>query len=206
MAEVFPNRNLGAAEQWGREVESKVIGAENDLSDISQSLGNTQRTSTSHQEVIARQLEHLQTVISLLQETQDRVTETVSTGFWSDTVAGGAWGTLVTVDAPEWASTGIVVVGMDSFSNQSSPWWGEIQVIASENPPVLADLDKSRDPASAQVDDGFALVNSNPRIVSLNREDESSASIYIRPRGVRRGGGAASRTYSFNAAYAIIWS
>lgn len=212
MAIVFPPRNLGLGEPWGRAVEGEVVRLNNEMSRAGQSQGNLSRHKDAQDTQTARQISQIRDILDQLESNQLRISQTVSTGSWSESVSGNSWGELQEVERPPWASSAIVVAGLDNITNQSSPWWGRIEVIASSSTPVTGDLDKSRDPVRAQVDAGYSIVESNPRIIQFSgsgEEDEDGGDpitpLYIRARGVRQGG-TSSRTYTFDAAYAVIWS
>lgn len=181
----------------------------NELNLSDQSQDNLSRHKSAQDTQTSRQIEQLQGILEQLENNQTRISQTVATGSWSETIAGNSWGELLEVERPPWASSAVVVAGLDNVTNQSSPWYGRIEVIASSSTPVTGDVGKSRDPARAEVDDGFSVVFSNPRIVTFpgsDGEEESDPSpLYLRTRGVRQGG-TTSRTYSFDAAYAVIWS
>jgi|SRR5690625_2163984 len=210
MSTVFPSRNLGLGEPWGRAVEQEVIRLNNSQDLAGQSQRNLSRHKDAQDTQTSRQIVQLREVIGQLEENQQRISETVSTGSWSESVSGNSWGEMQEVERPSWASSAIVVAGLDNITNQSSPWWGRIEVIASSSAPVTGDLDKSRDPVRAQVDAGYSIVESNPRIIQFSGSGEEDVGdpttpLYIRARGVRQGG-TSSRTYTFDAAYAVIWS
>lgn len=207
MSVVFPPRNLGLGEPWGRTIESEIVRLNNSLDLTGQSQGNLSRHKDSQDTHISRQIVQLREVVNQLEENQLRISQTVSTESWSETISGNSWGNLQVVEGPPWASSAIVVAGMDNITNQSSPWWGRIEIIASTSSPVTGDIDKSRDPVRAQVDDGYSIVESNPRVLTFTDkgEDDEITPLYLRARGVSQGG-SSSRTYSFDAAYAVIWS
>lgn len=206
---IFPPRQLGVAEQWGRTVEGRIIENENAFALTQQSFENLRRTSSAQDTVIARQIEQLQGVVGGIASAQTRISETVDTGAWGETVTGNSWGELIEVNRPLWASSAVVVAGMDNFTNQSSPWMGFIELIASNSPPVTGDVEKSRDVAKAFVSDGAFQSTSNPRIVrfppSESEDPDPPGPVYLRARAVRQSG-TSSRTYSFDVAFAVIWS
>ena len=207
MNTVFPPRNLGLGEPWGRAVEQEVIRLNNSLDLTEQSQGNLNRHKDAQDTQTSRQIVQLQEAVGQLEENQRRINQTVSSGSWTETIAGNSWGDLIEVEGPAWANAAVVIAGMDNITNQSSPWWGRIEIIASSSSPSTGDIDKSRDPVRALVDEGFSVVQSNPRIVRFldKGENDSSTSLYLRARGVRQGG-TTSQTYTYDAAYAVIWS
>jgi hypothetical protein len=61
MVDVFPRRNLPPlAEQWGREVENRVVSAESDIEALQQGLSGQNRNAASSLSVIAQQLDAIQ--------------------------------------------------------------------------------------------------------------------------------------------------
>lgn len=208
MVTVFPPRNLGLGEPWGRAVESEVIRLENEMSRLERARGNLSRHGESQNTQSVRQINQLRGLLDQLEANQQRVRQSIATGSWSETISGNSWGSLQTIERPLWATSAVVIAGLDNITNQSSPWWGRIEVIASATSPTTGDVGKSRDPVRAEVDSEFSLVSSNPRMVTFLDDEEDATSktpLYIRARGVRQGG-TSSRTYTFDAAYAVIWS
>src|SRR5690625_2757054 len=128
--DVFPPRNLGLAEPWGREVENFLRQENTSLDLTSQRQRNLERHMTSRDTLLERQISQLEGTVQDLQAIQRRVSETVSTDSYSETVSGNSWGSTVQVQRPQWASVAMVIAGMDNVTNQSSPWYGEIVIIA----------------------------------------------------------------------------
>lgn len=60
-APVYPKRNLGSGEAWGREVENRIAGVRNELVQVSQSLNNSQRSTSGQLAVISRQIDEIAT-------------------------------------------------------------------------------------------------------------------------------------------------
>lgn len=63
MAEVFPRRNLGAAEYWGRTVENRIVGAEKKWEIQGQSLSGQDRSASSLSEELSSKIATLQDAI-----------------------------------------------------------------------------------------------------------------------------------------------
>lgn len=60
MVDIFPRRNLPPqAEQWGREVESRVVSAESDIEAVQQALSGQNRNTASSLSVLAQQVSDL---------------------------------------------------------------------------------------------------------------------------------------------------
>lgn len=77
MADVFPRRNLPPqAEQWGREVESRVVSAESDIGAIQQALSGQNRNTASSLSVLARQLDAIQQAQMELANQQEQILAT----------------------------------------------------------------------------------------------------------------------------------
>lgn len=206
--DVFPARNLGAGEPWGRKVEERILNTERDLDFQRQFVSNLGRRSDAQDDILSKQLSQLEEIVVVLEVNQARLAEGISTGTWSTTVAGNAWGDQHFVEAPDWAFSGIVIAGMAVTSSSSSAWSGHIELIASNAPPVTGDIDSSKDPARLEVDAGTAYASlSNPRIIQSPVVSEDTVKIegvYLRPRGVRLTG-TSSITYTISSSYAIIW-
>lgn len=205
---ILPPRDLGLAEPWGREIENHIRSSESGLNLLNQTIGNLDRQSSAFATQTERQLKQLSDLLDRTRSNQRRLAETVSSGSWSESISGNSWGERIEVERPLWASTAIVIAGMDNFSNQSSPWGGRIEVVASASSPTTGDVGKSRDPVVAQVNGTNVVVGSNPRVVIFSGDGgdvPSSTPLYLRARGVRVTG-TTSRTYSYDVAYAVIWS
>lgn len=77
--DIFPRRNLGPGEDWGRKMEDRVVGTERVLEGLSQTLQGTNRTSASSLADIGRQLQEIQALYaSIPKVTQDTAS---SSGF-----------------------------------------------------------------------------------------------------------------------------
>lgn len=63
--DVWPRRDLGAAEDWGRKIENRVEGAERAILQLNQTLNNLSRGVSSRDSVVAGQM----AVIASQQET-----------------------------------------------------------------------------------------------------------------------------------------
>src|SRR5690625_7568445 len=92
MSTVFPSRNLGLGEPWGRAVEQEVIRLNNSQDLAGQSQRNLSRHKDAQDTQTSRQIVQLREVIGQLEENQQRISETVSTGSWSESVSGNSWG------------------------------------------------------------------------------------------------------------------
>src|SRR5690625_6359588 len=86
--DVFPPRNLGLAEPWGREVENFLRQENTSLDLTSQRQRNLERHMTSRDTLLERQISQLEGTVQDLQAIQRRVSETVSTESYSETVSG----------------------------------------------------------------------------------------------------------------------
>lgn len=84
MVEVFPRRNLGAAEDWGRRVENRIEGAERRLALLQQTVENLGRTSAAQLSRNASQIEDTQRLIQGLQIQQDALHDVVASLAESD--------------------------------------------------------------------------------------------------------------------------
>lgn len=98
--DVFPRRNLGAGEEWGREMEKRVVGTENALGTLSQVLSGGNRTSASSLGDLGRQIQELQE----LYESIPKVVQNTATSSGFGLV--GNWQTVCsgTVEVPEGVS------------------------------------------------------------------------------------------------------
>lgn len=92
--DVFPRRNLGPGEEWGREMETRVKGTENTLGSLALLLKGDNRTSASSLATLGRQIQELEDLyLSIPQVTQQTAT---SSGFG---LVGG-WQTVVSGSIP----------------------------------------------------------------------------------------------------------
>lgn len=64
--DVWPRRNLGIAENWGRKVEDRVVGAERAILLLDQTMGNISRAQSGRDSTIASQLDVLSTQQEML--------------------------------------------------------------------------------------------------------------------------------------------
>lgn len=88
--DVFPRRNLGAGEEWGREMEERVVDTENVLGSLSLVLRGENRTSASSLGEMSRQLKRLED----LYDSIPKVTQ--STASFTGFGLGPGWQTAVT--------------------------------------------------------------------------------------------------------------
>lgn len=95
--DVFPRRNLGAGEEWGREVESRVIRTENALGSVSQLLRGENRTSASSLAELGRQINKLEDLYLAIPQVSQKSASASGFGL------SGGWQTLVSdsVTVPE---------------------------------------------------------------------------------------------------------
>jgi hypothetical protein len=107
MADVFPRRNLPPlAEQWGREVENRVVSSEGAIESLQQGLSGQNRNTASSLAVIAQQIQGLADVVAAIpiQMTElDRVSGISATSSSFETKAS------VTVTVPDGKTTASVL-------------------------------------------------------------------------------------------------
>src|SRR5690625_5808880 len=130
MSVVFPPRNLGLGEPWWRTIDLEIVRLNNCLDLTGQSQANLHRHKDSQDTHISRQIVQLREVVNQLEENQLRITQTVSTESWSETISGNSWGNLQVVEGPPWASSAIVVAGVADITNQSPPRGGTMRRLA----------------------------------------------------------------------------
>lgn len=104
--DVFPRRNLGPGEEWGREVETRVVKTENVLGSLSQLLKGENRTSASSMAQLGRQVQELEDLYNAIPKIHQTTAEARHFG----TVGG--WQTLVIADVfvPEGATLATVAL------------------------------------------------------------------------------------------------
>lgn len=79
MVDVFPRRNLPPlAEQWGREVENRVVSTESAIEALQQGLSGQNRNAASSLSVIAQQLDAIQQTQAELANQQDQILATTN--------------------------------------------------------------------------------------------------------------------------------
>lgn len=95
--DVFPRRNLGAGEEWGREIESRVVSTERALGSLSQTVQGGNRTGASSLGDLGRQLQELEGLYASIPKVTQSTTS--SSGFG----LSGGWQTVCsgTVAVPE---------------------------------------------------------------------------------------------------------
>lgn len=92
--DVFPRRNLGPGEEWGREVETRVVKTENVLGSLSQMLKGENRTSASSLAALGRQIKELEDLYLAIPKITQTTAEARHFGLT------GGWQTLVIADVP----------------------------------------------------------------------------------------------------------
>lgn len=104
--DVFPRRNLGAGEEWGREMESRVISTENALGMLGQRTQGGNRVSASMLGDLGRQIRDLQALYASI----PKVTQATASA--SNFGLGGGWQTVCagTVAVPSDAVSAEVVL------------------------------------------------------------------------------------------------
>lgn len=75
--DVFPARNLGAGEPWGRKVEDELQTMRTQLSGIGQEAGNNGRTTTASLELLTDQLRKTNELVTQMRHTIIRLDEAV---------------------------------------------------------------------------------------------------------------------------------
>lgn len=88
MVDVFPRRNLPPlAEQWGREVENRVVSSEGAIESLQQGLSGQNRNTASSLAVIAQQIQSIQDAQADLLGRVSYYTSSTDTGSWTSTQA-----------------------------------------------------------------------------------------------------------------------
>lgn len=88
--DVFPRRNLGPAEPWGREIENRVVDTERTLGSLSQVLRGENRTSASSLGQLGRQVQELERLYKSIPQVDQSSASASGFGL------SGGWQTLVT--------------------------------------------------------------------------------------------------------------
>lgn len=104
--DVFPRRNLGAGEEWGREMESRVIATENALGMLGQRTQGSNRGSASVLGDLGRQIRDLQALYASI----PKVTQATASS--SNFGLTGGWQTVCTgtVEVPSGVISAEVVL------------------------------------------------------------------------------------------------
>lgn len=98
MVDVFPRRNLPPlAEQWGREVENRIVSSETGIETLQQGLSGQNRNTASSLSLIAQQIEDLRATQATIPITSS--TSSFSTDF-PITAMDPSWQTVVRIDIP----------------------------------------------------------------------------------------------------------
>lgn len=92
--DVFPRRNLGAGEEWGREIEARTVKTENALGSLSQILSGSNRTSASSLGDLGKQIRDLQALYGTI----PKVTQVTASASGFGTVGG--WQTVCSGTVP----------------------------------------------------------------------------------------------------------
>lgn len=141
--DVFPRRNLGPGEEWGREMEERVIDTENILGSLSQVVQGGNRTSASSLGDIGRQIQELQALYrSIPKVTQATVS---SSGFG---LAGG-WQTVCTGSIPvpanmnrvEVALYGVVWMRATLGAQTLVQAWSRVVIAGNQGPSFITSAD-----------------------------------------------------------------
>lgn len=99
MTDVFPRRNLNPeAEEWGREVQRRIVRLENDTATESQSVQGLNRSSAATLDDLANQLKRLDEQVQAVQDLYDQLPKAQqSTGYNSNFSLSPGWNSVVAV-------------------------------------------------------------------------------------------------------------
>ncbi|ALJ19575.1 hypothetical protein [Microbacterium sp. No. 7] len=80
MSDVFPRRNLGPGEQWGRHVEDRVGGIENDRSALRMDLDGLNRATAASLQTLSEQLDEIEALYNAIPKISQHTTESENFG------------------------------------------------------------------------------------------------------------------------------
>ena len=108
MTDVFPRRNLGAGEEWGRTVEGRIEGVESALGILGENQQGANRTSASTLEDLTRKAQRIEELYLAMPDSRQGY------NFYSGFALGTGWNTIanLTITPPAGKlTTDILAVG-----------------------------------------------------------------------------------------------
>lgn len=101
MVDVFPRRNLGPSEYWGRVIEDRIRASEKALTQSTSSLSGASRSDSSLQDNLSRQIDGLRTALGELETAllANPTANSASASSISFALAPG-WSRVLTFDLP----------------------------------------------------------------------------------------------------------
>lgn len=235
MSKVFPPRNLGIAEKWGREVESRILSIESTLSGLRQLFDNLGRHSSSQDTIISRQIADLTEALDTLSRNQETLSDTQGTlsSLLSQAQSQQSQisSLLSQITSNQQRITQTISSGSFSGSAGANAWGTSVTVARpswASRAVVIAGFTSLPSGASWIGDIEIITANATPGTGDIGASRDAARAIvpgagalsnprivqfsssgttpvYIRPRGTRTSG-TATGTYSFNVGYSVIWS
>lgn len=212
MVEVFPRRNLGAAEDWGRHVENRIRGIYGGSQAVSQALGNFSRVETSRGSLLSRTIARMGEASQLLHESALTLQERFTFDSYETNLPRNAFGSSLSVTSPDWARAAVVFVGVRAISDPGNGWLARVDIFAEAHPITsyndsiwgreVAVAGMGYDPESGAPRATVATFNSFPGARFL---DEDSRQIFLRPYAIQVGGGSTSVTHRVELSMEVIW-
>lgn len=207
---VFPPRNLGLSEPWGREVESFIDQTRDSLQDFNQVLDNLGKTKAAQQGVFSRLLSDLRGASNRLADTNEVLSGRFSSDRFQSNIRPLVLGTQISLEAPEWASAGIVFSSLSAVSNPGTGWVARVDLLA-EPEPISSYVTGSRVVAAGGM--GFEPIPGlTPPTVLMYETfpqarflDDFNRELFIRPIGVQVGGGSTSVTHVIEVEVSVLW-
>lgn len=205
--DALPVRNLGAGEDWGRQVENRLKSLTRGIKIASETVGNLERRKNSQNQRSTIRLEQLSGLVDRLGSQNEELSSRIGFGEWQANLTPGAFGEYVEVEAPPGYVSGAVIVGMSMLSNPKTGWGARVDVFAENYVPNSSLIGGLRavavggiHGANATSDPGYAY-QVDPAIRALG----SSSSLFIRPIGVQVDGGSTSVVHQVLFHYVVIW-
>lgn len=171
--DVFPRRNLGPGEEWGREIEARTVKTENALGSLSQILSGSNRTSASSLGDLGKQIRELQALYGTIPKVSQETTSASGfglTGGWQ-TVCSGSVPVPVDATRAEVALFGVLWMRA-SLSAQTLIQARSRVVIAGVNGPEFLTAADAFDPGlgatnSPQFSRGFSVTPGGSFTIAL---------------------------------------
>lgn len=208
---IFPRRNLGVSEDWGRAIEERVQGISSSLDLSRQVVDNIERTTPGRRGIIAREIETSRGIINQLDRQNELISERISRYEGNTSVRPDSFGPSITVEKPSWARAAVVIASLDAISNPGTGWLARIDVYTETEPISSGNIDEHRVIAQGSMGhEPGAPVDPLDHLSYLSLPgvrffEEFEDTLYVRPYGVQVGGGSTSVTHQFSITLSIFW-
>lgn len=205
---VWPPRNLGAAEGWGRIVEKSIQEVTTQVEREVTASGNRNRANAAAADRLTNQLNEISTQQERLSNLVTRVVESTEADSNQYPVTGqgtaASLGPQVVLDPPEWASHALVVAAAERISGTlTGAWTGKIEYIAKNSNIGLADVGAYRNMLDIGIGPESTFFSSfaYPILVPLNPDGQ----LFLRHWGGADGPGTQTTAYQVKFSYSVTW-